>query len=119
MAQELKEIPGIDTQFSQYIEDNVNEAVSGVKSELAIKLYGDDPRSCKQYADQIVNIVNKVPGATDVGTDLLMGQPQIQIIVDRRAIARYGVAIAGHAKRGRHGHGWTGGDPGVGGRTDF
>ena len=93
MARNLKEIPGIETQFSQYIEDNVNEAVSGVKSELAIKLYGNDPQKLQQYANQIVNIVKDVPGATDVGTDLLMGQPQIQIIVDRRAIARYGVAI--------------------------
>ncbi len=93
MARSLKEIPGLDTQFSQYIEDNVNEAVSGVKSELAIKLYGDDPSKLQKYADQIVDIVRKVPGATDVGTDLLLGQPQIQITLDRRAIARYGVAV--------------------------
>jgi cobalt-zinc-cadmium resistance protein CzcA len=93
MARKLKEIPGIDTQFSQYIEDNVNEAVSGVKSELAIKLYGNDPELLQKYADQIVGLVKQVPGATDVGTDLLLGQPQIQIIVDRRAIARYGVSI--------------------------
>jgi len=93
MAQNLKEIPGIQTQFSQYIEDNVNEAVSGVKSELAIKLYGDDPEKLQKYADQIVDIVQQVPGAHDVGTDLLLGQPQIQIKVDRRAIGRYGLAV--------------------------
>ncbi len=93
MARKLKEIPGIDSQFSQYIEDNVNEAVSGVKSELAVKLYGDDPEKLQQYANQIVNIVKDVPGATDVGTDLLLGQPQIQIVVDRKAIARYGLAV--------------------------
>jgi cobalt-zinc-cadmium resistance protein CzcA len=94
MGRKLREIPGIDTQFSQYIEDNVNEAVSGVKSELAIKLYGDDPEKLQWYANQIVNIVKDVPGAKDVGTDLLLGQPQIQIIIDREAIARYGLAIA-------------------------
>lgn len=93
MARNLKEIPGIDSQFSQYIEDNVNEAVSGVKSELAIKLYGDDPEKLQQYANQIVNVIKDVPGATDVGTDLLLGQPQIQINVDRKAIARYGLAV--------------------------
>ncbi len=93
MARKLKQIPGIDTQFSQYIEDNVNEAVSGVKSELAIKLYGEDPEKLQQYANQIVDIIKTVPGAADVGTDLLLGQPQIQITVDRRAIARYGVAV--------------------------
>ena len=64
MAQNLREIPGIQTQFSQYIEDNVNEAVSGVKSELAIKLYGDDPEKLQKYADQIVGIVKNVAGPT-------------------------------------------------------
>ena len=93
MARNLKEIPGIDTQFSQYIEDNVNEAVSGVKSELAIKLFGDDPEKLQTNANRIVDIIRTVPGATDVGTDLLLGQPQIQISVNRRAIARYGLTV--------------------------
>jgi len=94
MAAKLSEIPGIATQFSQYIEDNVDEAVSGVKSELAIKLYGDDPVRLQGYANQIVGIVKGVPGAADVSTDLLLGQPQIQIAVDRAAIARYGLSVA-------------------------
>jgi cobalt-zinc-cadmium resistance protein CzcA len=94
MARSLREIPGIDTQFSQYIEDNVDEAVSGVKSELAIKLYGDDPVKLQLYANQIVDVIRTVPGAADVGTDLLLGQPQIQISVDRAMIARYGLAVA-------------------------
>ncbi|HKB91122.1 MAG TPA: efflux RND transporter permease subunit, partial [Opitutaceae bacterium] len=94
MGQSLSEIPGIQTQFSQYIEDNVNEAVSGVKSELAIKVYGDDPVKLQSLANQIVDILKTVPGATDVGTDFLMGQPQIQIAVNREAIARYGLAVA-------------------------
>ncbi len=94
MARSLREIPGIDTQFSQYIEDNVDEAVSGVKSELAIKLYGDDPVKLQLYANQIVDAIKDVPGAADVGTDLLLGQPQIQISVDRAMIARYGLAVS-------------------------
>ncbi len=94
MNRKIKEIPGLDTQFSQYIEDNVNEAISGVKSELAIKLFGDDPNKLQSLADQIVSIIKTVPGAADVGTDLLLGQPQIQIIINRKAIARYGLAIA-------------------------
>jgi cobalt-zinc-cadmium resistance protein CzcA len=93
MNRSLREIPGIDTQFSQYIEDNVNEAVSGVKSELAIKLFGDDPNKLQALADKMVDILKKVRGAADVGTDLLLGQPQIQITVDRKAIARYGLAV--------------------------
>jgi cobalt-zinc-cadmium resistance protein CzcA len=93
MARKLREIPGIDTQFSQYIEDNVDEAVSGVKSELAIKLYGEDPAKLQLYANQIVEAIRTVPGAADVGTDLLLGQPQIQISVDRGTISRYGLAV--------------------------
>jgi cobalt-zinc-cadmium resistance protein CzcA len=94
MAARLDKIPGIQLQFSQYIEDNVDEAVSGVKSELAIKLFGDDPVKLQQYANQIVDVVKTVPGAEDVGTDLLLGQPQIQIAVDRAAIARFGLSVA-------------------------
>ena len=62
MARKLREIPGIDTQFSQYIEDNVNEAVSGMKSELAIKLFGDDPVKLQALADQIVDIIEQGAG---------------------------------------------------------
>ncbi|SPE60000.1 Heavy metal efflux pump, CzcA family (fragment) [Verrucomicrobia bacterium] len=93
MARNLKEIPGVESQFSQYIEDNVNEAVSGVKSELAIKLYGEEPTKLQTLANKIVEVIKKVPGARDVGTDLLLGQPQIQITINREMIARYGLAV--------------------------
>jgi cobalt-zinc-cadmium resistance protein CzcA len=94
MAKNLAEIPGIDSQFSQYIEDNVNEAVSGIKSELAIKLYGEDPEKLQALADKIADVISTVPGARDVGTDQFTGQPQIQITVDRAAIARFGVSVS-------------------------
>jgi cobalt-zinc-cadmium resistance protein CzcA len=94
MGRSLSEIPGISSQFSQYIEDNVNEAVSGIKSELAIKLYGEDPMKLQELADKIAEIVSAVPGAKDVGTDQFTGQPQIQITVDRAAIARFGVSVS-------------------------
>ena len=94
MARNLAQVPGIDSQFSQYIEDNVNEAVSGIKSELAIKLYGEDPEKLQEYADKIAEAIGKVPGAKDVGTDQFTGQPQIQITVDRAAIARFGVSVS-------------------------
>jgi heavy metal efflux system protein len=94
MDAKIKEIPGIDTQFSQYIEDNVDEAVSGIKSEMAIKIFGSDMNKLQALANQIVDIIKTVPGATDVGTDQLLGQPQIQITIDRAAIGRYGLAVA-------------------------
>lgn len=94
MSRNLGEIPGIDSQFSQYIEDNVNEAVSGIKSELAIKLYGEDPEKLQELADKIAEAIGGVPGAKDVGTDRFTGQPQIQIAVDRAALARYGISVS-------------------------
>jgi heavy metal efflux system protein len=94
MGRNLAAIPGISSQFSQYIEDNVNEAVSGIKSELAIKLYGEDPEKLQEYADKIADVIATVPGAKDVGTDQFTGQPQIQITVDRAAIARFGVSVS-------------------------
>ena len=94
MSKSLSEIPGIDSQFSQYIEDNVNEAVSGIKSELAIKLYGEDPEKLQEFADKIADAISVVPGAKDVGTDRFTGQPQIQITVERAACARFGVSVS-------------------------
>jgi cobalt-zinc-cadmium resistance protein CzcA len=94
MNKKLSEIPGMSFQFSQYIEDNVNEAVSGVKAELSIKIYGNDVERLQKLADQTVDILQKIPGAADVGTEQLTGQPQVQIAIDRNAIARYGLAVA-------------------------
>jgi heavy metal efflux system protein len=94
MDRKLSEIPGMSFQFSQYIEDNVNEAVSGVKSELSIKIYGNDPHRLQYLADQTVGILRTIPGAADVGTENLIGQPQVQITIDRAAIARYGLSVA-------------------------
>jgi cobalt-zinc-cadmium resistance protein CzcA len=94
MQTKLAEIPGMDFQFSQMIEDNVNEAVSGIKAELSIKVFGDDPSVLQAVANQIVEILKTVAGAEDVGTDELLGQPQIQIEVDRAAIARVGLSVS-------------------------
>jgi cobalt-zinc-cadmium resistance protein CzcA len=84
----------MEFQFSQNIEDNVNEAVSGVKAELSVKIYGNDPAQLQALANQIVDILKTVPGAADVGTDELLGQPQIQIGIDRAAISRYGLSVS-------------------------
>jgi cobalt-zinc-cadmium resistance protein CzcA len=90
----LSEIPGVQYQYSQNIEDNVNEAVSGVKSELSIKVYGEDPVELQAISEQIIDLLKEIPGAADVSAEELLGQPQVQITVDRAAIARYGLAVA-------------------------
>jgi cobalt-zinc-cadmium resistance protein CzcA len=90
----LTEIPGVEFQYSQYIEDNVNEAISGIKAELSIKIYGEDPEKLESLSDRIVDILKKIRGADDVGAEELLGQPQVQIAVDRDAISRAGVSVS-------------------------
>jgi heavy metal efflux system protein len=95
MNDELRRnIPGADFLFSQYIEDNVNEAISGLKGELGVKIYGPEAESLQSLSDQISRILKEIPGAVDVAPETLFGQPQIQASVDRHAVARYGLGIA-------------------------
>ena len=94
MHHALEEIPGLEFTFSQVIEDNVNEAVSGIKGELGIKVFGEDPNTLQSIADQIATTLRSVPGAADVGTEELLGQPQVQISVNRSAIARAGLSVS-------------------------
>jgi cobalt-zinc-cadmium resistance protein CzcA len=89
----LEQIPGVDLTVSQVIEDNVNEAVSGVKSELSVKIFGHDPATLQALADQVADVLRKVPGAADVAAEQLAGQPQVQIAVDRRAVSRSGLTV--------------------------
>ena len=94
MYRALSEIPGLEFTFSQVIEDNVNEAVSGIKGELGIKVFGEDPVVLQRLADRIADTLKSVPGAADVGTEELLGQPQVQISVDRAAISRAGLSVS-------------------------
>jgi cobalt-zinc-cadmium resistance protein CzcA len=89
----LARIPGVELTVSQVIEDNVNEAVSGVKSELSVKIFGHDPVKLQALADQAAEVLKRVPGAADVAAERLAGQPQVQIVVDRQAVARSGLTI--------------------------
>jgi heavy metal efflux system protein len=95
MAEALEQqVPdGASFGFSQPIELRVAELISGVRSDIAIKLFGDDLDTLKKSADQIAAVVNKVPGAEDVKVEATTGLPQLQIKPDRAAIARYGLNI--------------------------
>ena len=90
----LREIPGVDFDFSQYIEDNVNEAVSGIKGELGVKIFGLDPATLQSLGDRVAAAIAGVPGAAGVGVEQTMGQPEVQVDINRVAIARYGMAVA-------------------------
>ena len=94
MNRKLSAIPGIELTFSQVIEDNVNEAVSGIKSELSVKIFGEDPVVLQDLADRAAAVIDAVPGAADVAAERLSGQPQVQISVDRPAIGRYGLSVS-------------------------
>jgi cobalt-zinc-cadmium resistance protein CzcA len=89
----LASIPGITTNFSQPIKDNVDEALAGVKGELAIKLFGLDLFVLQAKAKEIANVLQPIRGVTDLDYDRLVGQPQLQIAVDRAAAARYGIFV--------------------------
>jgi heavy metal efflux system protein len=94
MNRELSKIPGVIWGFSQPIEDNMEEAVSGVKGELATKVYGDDLHVLEQKADEVVGVMRGVRGITDLGVFHVLGQPNLNFTVDRDAAARYQINVA-------------------------
>jgi cobalt-zinc-cadmium resistance protein CzcA len=94
MSRELEKIPGVVWGFSQPIEDNMEEAVSGVKGELATKVYGDDLKTLEEMANQIVSIMRGVKGIEDLGVFRVLGQPNLNFTVDRQQAARYQVNVA-------------------------
>ncbi len=95
MSQQLqKKIPGVIWGFSQPIEDNMEEAVSGVKGELATKVYGDDLHVLEDKANQVAAIMSHIKGITDLGVFQVTGQPDLDFVVDRQAAARWGINVA-------------------------
>ena len=83
--------PGVEFNFSQYIQDNVEEAASGVKGENSIKLYGNDLETLEKTAQKIKEVMQTVPGVTDLSVFASLGQPTVRIDVDRARAARYGL----------------------------
>ena len=94
MQRELDKIPGVIWNFSQPIADNMEEAVSGVKGELAVKIYGDDLKLLETQADQIVGIMRQVNGIEDLGVFRVLGQPNLEISVDRTQASRHQINVA-------------------------
>lgn len=91
MNDQLQQLPGCEFNFSQYIEDNVEEALSGVQGELAIKLFGDDLKTLQNKGEEIQRAISKVPGNADLEVEKLLGQPNLTIKVDRVQVARFGL----------------------------
>jgi heavy metal efflux system protein len=94
MNRELEKIPGVIWNFSQPIADNMEEAVSGVKGQLATKVYGDDLKQLEDLSDQVVSVMRKIKGIEDLGVFQALGQPNENFIVDRQQAARYQINVA-------------------------
>jgi heavy metal efflux system protein len=94
MDLQLSQFPGVLWNYSQPISDNMEEAVSGVKGELAVKLYGDDLRTLEHKAVEIQAEMSNVRGVADLGIFRILGQPNLNFAVDRAAAARYGINVS-------------------------
>src|SRR5438034_6132049 len=92
LGQLQDKFPGVEFNFSRYLQDNVSEAVSGVKGENSIKLYGNDLQALTDTANKIKSVLGTVQGVTDLAVCSSLGQPTIQIDIDRARAARYGLS---------------------------
>jgi cobalt-zinc-cadmium resistance protein CzcA len=94
MDREVEKIPGALWNFSQPIADNMEEAVSGVKGELAIKVFGTDLKELESKGDEIVRVMQTIRGVQDLGLFRVIGQPNLNVTVDREKSSRYGLNVA-------------------------
>jgi cobalt-zinc-cadmium resistance protein CzcA len=92
MQSELEVLPGMRLVFTQPIEMRVNEMVAGIRSDVGVKLFGDDLAVLRAKAREIETVLRSIPGGMDVMTEQLTGQPTLEIVVDREAIARHGIS---------------------------
>jgi len=93
MSRKIHQIPGIPTNFSQVIQDNVEEALSGVKGEISVKIFGPDLSVLENKADQVVSVLNTVKGSTDVAAIRISGNSELDITLDRTKLARFGMSV--------------------------
>ena len=91
MDNEVEKIPGVTWGFSQPIADNMEEAVSGVKGELAVKIFGSDLKDLEQKGEEIMTVMRTVPGVADLGLFRVLGQPNVNIVVNREKADRFGI----------------------------
>lgn len=94
MDRELEKIPGVTWGFSQPISDNLEEAVSGVKGALAVKIYGDDLKTLEEKADEVAAVMQPIRGVEDLGVFRVLGQPNLNYSVDRDQAARFGINVS-------------------------
>ncbi len=94
IREKLAVLPGVQVVMAQPISDRVDEMVTGVRSDIAVKVFGDELSVLKRTADEIIKVINTIPGASDVRVERLSGQQYLNIDIDRRAIARHGINVS-------------------------
>jgi cobalt-zinc-cadmium resistance protein CzcA len=94
MDKEVEKIPGVTWGFSQPIADNMEEAVSGVKGELAVKIFGSDLKDLEQKGEEIMAVMRTVPGVADLGLFRVLGQPNVNVRVNRAKADRFGINVS-------------------------
>ena len=94
MSKRIRAMPGIPTNFSQVIEDNVEEALSGVKGEIAVKIFGPDLEILEDKGEQVASILAGIPGSADVAALKVGGASELAVALDREKLARYGLNVA-------------------------
>src|SRR5215217_4176639 len=94
MDSALSQIPGLDYNFTAPMAMRLDEAISGVRTQLGVKVFGDSLALLEQKGAEIRNVIETVPGAADVSMDVSAGAMQVEIAIDRTALARYGLSLA-------------------------
>jgi cobalt-zinc-cadmium resistance protein CzcA len=90
----LKPFPGVQLNFTQPIQNAFDELLSGIKAQLAIKIFGEELSVLREKAEEIRSVIDNIPGLVDLSTEQNFGQPQVQIVANREACARYGVTVS-------------------------
>lgn len=94
MSARIRRLPGVPTNFSQVIQDNVEESLSGVKGEIAVKIFGPDLEVLTQKSEQVASILSGIRGSADVAAIRIGGQSELDIVIDRERIARLGINVS-------------------------
>ena len=94
LTRKFDEFPGVSFSFSQLIRDNVEEALSGVKGANSVKLFGNDLQALEETGQRVVKVLRSVRGIENVGLFHILGQPNLEIRIDRKACSRYGINVA-------------------------
>ncbi len=95
MAQALEQVPGVDYNFTQPMAMRMDEVISGIKADVAVKIFGDEPRVLEQLAERALGVLSAVPGAADTQMETISGTAELRVEVDRAALARYGLNVSG------------------------